>query len=175
MPVGFNKKTGREITSCVVLSMSEVELLKKEQERLGAPVNGTERRILMHLFTALDRHGRLVVHGEEPAAAVGKIVVPWGAVRDVWLETMPEEDDRKKATARIGKEFSRAKDYLLKNGIIGLDSPHIWWAGRPVRGFARTFPKKATDYEERRLPRDDDGHVETLDPGYAGSDEEVPL
>ncbi len=84
-------------------------MLKKEQERLGAPVNGTERRILMHLFTALDRHGWLVVHGEEPAAAVGKIVVPWDAIRDVWPETMPEEDDRKKATARIGKEFSPAR------------------------------------------------------------------
>ncbi len=131
--------------------MSEVELLKKEQERLGAPVNGTERRILMHLFTALDRHGWLVVHGEEPAAAVGKIVVPWDAIRDVWPETMPEEDDRKKATARIGKESSRARITCSRTASSASTARTSGGPAASAR-FRPHLPKKATDYEERRRP-----------------------
>jgi hypothetical protein len=55
---------------------------------------------------------------------------------------MIEEPDKVKATERIRKEFTRAKDSLLKYGIIGVDTTHMWWTGKPVRGFPRTFPRK---------------------------------
>ena len=139
--VGYNKRTQRDITSCVVLSVTEKDRLKKEQERQGFSVNPTERRILMNLFTAIDRHGRFVSNEKDgPRAAVGKTVVSWDAYRDVALERMPEVEDRTKARDQVRKEFTRAKDALVKYGIMGLQHPNMWWAGKPVRGFSRTFP-----------------------------------
>lgn len=139
--VGYNQRTQRDITSCVVLSVGEKERLKKEQERQGFSVNPTERRILMNLFTALDRHGRFVATEKDgPRAAVGKTVVSWEAYRDVALERMPEIEDRTKARDQVRKEFARGKDALVKFGIIGLQHPDMWWNGKPVRGFPRTFP-----------------------------------
>lgn len=140
--LGHNPKTQRDITSCVVLTVSEKERLKKEQERQGFTVNPTERRILMNLFDAIDRHGKFVADEKDgPKAATGKVVVDWNSFRDVALEKMPEVEDKKKASDQIRKEFSRSKDFLIKAGIIGVASPLMWWAGKPVRGFSRTFPR----------------------------------
>ena len=160
VPVGINKTTQREITSCVVLSISEAELLKKEQERLGASVNGTERRILMHLFTAIDRHGRLVVHGDEPATAVGKIVVEWRALKDVWLETMPEVDDRKKAVG------PHQQGVLAGQGLPPQAQHHwarqpLYLVGRPAGARLRAnlpqerpgLPGQAPAHQRRRSDR----------------------
>lgn len=139
--VGFSERTKRDVTSCVVLSVGEKERLKKEQERQGFSVNPTERRILMNLFTAVDRHGRFV-SGEKdgPKAALGRTIVSWDAYRDVALERMPEVEDRTKARDQIRQEFKRAKDALLRYGIIGVAHPYMWWNGKAVRGFPRTFP-----------------------------------
>jgi hypothetical protein len=134
--------TEKEITSCAVVTVTEKERLKKEQERQGFPVNPTERRIMMNLFEAIDRHGRFVATEKDgPKAAIGKTVVNWDAYRDVALERMPEVTDRKKAADTIRKEFARAKDTLIKWGVIGVQNPYLWWAGRPVKNFARTFPR----------------------------------
>lgn len=139
--LGFNERTQRDITSCVVVSVGEKERLKKEQERLGFSVNPTERRILMNMFDAIDRHGKFIADGKDgPKPAIGKTVVHYDYYRDVALEKMPEIENRTKAADQVRKEFSRAKDFLIKSGIIGVQSPYMWWAGKPVRGFSRTFP-----------------------------------
>lgn len=143
--IGYNERTQRDITSCVVLSVGEKERLKKEQDRQGFTVGPTERRILMNLFEAVDRHGRFVATEKDgPRAAIGRTIVDWDAYRDVALERMPEITDRKKAADNIRKEFARFKDGLIKYGIIGVSSPHMWWAGKPVRNFPRTFPDGKT-------------------------------
>lgn len=139
--VGFSERTQRDVTSCVVLSVSEKDRLKKEQERQGFTVNPTERRILMNMFDAIDRHGKFIADEKDgPRAAIGRTVVHYDFYRDVALEKMPEIEDRKKAADQVRKEFARAKDFLIKAGIIGVSSPYMWWNGKPVRGFSRTFP-----------------------------------
>lgn len=140
--LGFDERTQRDITSCVVLTVGEKERLKREEEKQGFSVNPTERRIMMNLFEAIDRHGRFIAdESSGPRAAIGKTVVQWDHYRDVALERMPEIDDRKKAAEQIRKEFARTKDTLIKFGVIGVASPLMWWNGKPVRGFPRTFPK----------------------------------
>lgn len=135
---------GEVVTSCAVMSVSEKQRLKKEQERQGIWVSPTERKILMNIFAAVDRHGIFVVDEKEyPKAAMGKTIVRYETYRDISLERMPEEADRKKATDQIYKEFQRAKNDMIRKGIIGLTSPYMWWDGKPVRGFARTFPRKS--------------------------------
>jgi hypothetical protein len=61
---------------------------------------------------------------------------------------MPEIEDRKKAGDMVRNEFKRAKDGLIKYGIIGVESPYMWWTRKPVRGFSR---KK----NESMAPQDD--------------------
>lgn len=142
--------TEKEITSCAVVTVTEKERLKKEQERQGVTVNPTERRIMLNLFDAIDRHGRLVATEKDgPRAALGKVVVHWDHFRDLILERMPEVQDRKKAADQIRKEFARSKDFLIKVGVIAVETPYLWWAGKPVRGFSRTFPRGQMADESR--------------------------
>ena len=148
VPVGMNPKTQKEITSCVVVSVSEKEQLKKESDRQGFAPSPTERRLLMNLFTAIDRHGKFVAtKADGPEAAIGHTVVEWTAYREVALERMVGVEDRKKATDLVRNDFKRAQDFLIKAGVIGVQAPYMWWLGRPIRGFARTQKGSAADTE----------------------------
>ncbi|RWM29435.1 AAA family ATPase [Mesorhizobium sp.] len=134
--------TTKEFTSCAIVTVSEKERLKKEQERQGFSVSPTERRILMNFFETLDRHGKFIANDKEgPKAAVGKVVVDYRDYVTVALEKMLEVEDKTKAREQIRKEFTRAKDGLIKYGVLKMVNPYLWWDGKAVRGFARTFPK----------------------------------
>ncbi|RWC91676.1 MAG: AAA family ATPase [Mesorhizobium sp.] len=134
--------TTKEFTSCAIVTVTEKERLKKEQERQGFTVNATERRMLMNLFDTVDRHGRFIANDKEgPKAAIGKVVVDWKDYLAVAREKILDVDDQSQATGRITKEFKRYSDGLIKYGIIGVSKPYMWWAGKPIRGFSRTFPK----------------------------------
>lgn len=96
---------------------------------------------MMNLFDTVDRYGKFVASEKDgPRAALGKVVVEWDWFRDVSLEKIPEIADHEKAVEQIRKEFARAKDVLIKWGVIGVSKPYLWWSGKPVRGFPRTFP-----------------------------------
>ncbi len=154
VPVGHNQKTQRDITSCVVLSVGEKERLKKEQDKQGFYVNPTERRILMNYFDTVDRHGKFIANDKDgPAAAIGRVVVDYRDYVTVALEKMVEIEDKTKARDQIKKEFTRAKDSLIKYGILRLVSPYLWWDGKPIRGFTRTFPKSQNQDEIGTNPR----------------------
>ena len=82
--------------------------------------------------------------------------------RDVWLETMPEEDDRKKADGQDQQGVFPGQGLPAQERHHRPRQPAT--SGGPAGQCAvsrRTFPKKATDYEDRRLPRDDDGQIES--------------
>jgi AAA domain len=140
--VGYSQERSKSITSCVVLPLGDRELLKSEQAALGFSPNQTERRILSIMFAATERYGKLVVTPiDGPKAAIGKTVIKWDMYRDVALETMPEVENREQALDQLNKEFKRAKTFLINAGVIGVENTFIWWAGKPVRGFWKTFPK----------------------------------
>ena len=174
--LGTNERTGRDITSCVVLTVDEKERLKREEAAQGYSVNPTERRILMNLFDATDRYGKFVADTKngEPRDALGKTVVKWDYFRDVSLSKMAgvSEDDRKKAVEQIRKEFERFSTFLIKHGVIGVDRPYMWWTGKPIRGFPRTMPNYRGGAPE--LPLDNNpsspGMAEVID-----GDGEIPL
>ncbi|QPC87099.1 AAA family ATPase [Mesorhizobium sp. NBSH29] len=141
--VRVNEVTGSDVTSCVVLSVSEKERLKAEQARIGYGPSQTERRILLNYFDTVDRHGRLVTSEKEgPRAALGKVVVNYLDYQAVALEKLIEVEDKAKAVDQIRKEFSRAKDGLARYGILEMHKPFVWWTGKPIRGFPRTFKKR---------------------------------
>lgn len=162
--LGHNARTGREISSCVVLSVDETEKLKKQEEAKGFQLRPTEQKIMNNLFAACDRYGRFIKgDGDGPVAAKGKIAVEWKHYREIVLERMPEEEDRKRAMETLKKEFQRNRDAMIKFGIIGMESPWLWWTGKPLRGFARTLPKVGG--LEATAPSESPGMQDLLDEG----------
>jgi hypothetical protein len=119
---------------------------------------------MSNLFAAIDRFGRFIKgDGDGPAAAKGKIAVEWKHYREIVLERMPEEDDRKKAMENLKKEFQRNRDAMIKFGVIGVDTPWLWWTGKPLRGFARTFPKFGGNVPDRTPVEESPGMQDLLD------------
>lgn len=144
--IGYDATVERDITSCVVLSVNEKERLKKRQEAEGFSVNPSERRFLINFFEAMDKYGKLVAERHEgPQAAFGKTIVSYTDYADLVVSKMVEEPDKKKARDRVRKSVAAARDGLQKYGIMGYETPWMWWTGKPIRGFARTFPKKEAD------------------------------
>lgn len=142
--VGYNAKTSRDVTSCVVLSVQEKERLKREQERFGFSPKPTERKILMNFFRAIDQYGSLVASEEDgPKAAIGQVVVDYKLYSRVCVDSMVEIEDKVKAADQVKKEFTRNSTWLVKAGVLGVSRPYMWWTGKPVRGFPRTFPKNS--------------------------------
>ncbi|QIO64807.1 AAA family ATPase [Rhizobium leguminosarum] len=144
--VGYDDTNERDITSCVVLSVTEKERMKKEQERFGVAVNPTERRFLVEFFEAADKFGTFVVDEPHlPRAARGKTVVSWDHYIELAISKMLHEEDTRKAKDRIRKSFNRMTDGLIKIGALKVERPFMWWTGKPIRGFPRTFPRTAVD------------------------------
>ncbi len=144
--IGYDAVAERDVTSCVVLSVNEKERLKKLQQAEGFSVNPSERRFLINFFEAVDKHGKLVADRlDGPPAALGKTIVSYTDFADLVVSKMVEEPDKKKARDRVRKSVAAARDGLQKYGIMGYDTPYMWWTGKPIRGFARTFPRKEAD------------------------------
>lgn len=142
--VGLNQKTGRDLTSCVVLTVNEKEKLKKEAEQFGFSVRPSEEKILIPLFKAIDKYGRFVTGDDpkDPVEAHGKHVVDFEYYLDVAVEMDPGDDDKEKARDRLRKFFSYNNRFLMKAGVIGFERPFVWWTGKPIRGFPHTFPEE---------------------------------
>lgn len=167
VPVRVNEATGADVTSCVVLSVTEKERLKAAQERAGYSPSVTERRILANYFTAIDRHGKFVAQESDgPRAAIGRNVVNWKDYLAVALEKMIEAEDKKKAADAIRKEFARARDGLARYGIFQMESPYMWWTGKPIRGFPRTFPKKDVTQADLSLSDGVQDYIDSMTGDY---------
>lgn len=148
--VAWDAERERDITSCVVLSVSEKEKLKKEQERQGISVNPTQARFLSEFFEASDKYGIYVFDEPNmPRAARGKTVVAWDHYLEVAVSRMVNEEDVRKAKERLRKAFNRMTDGLIKAGVLRVDRPYMWWTGKPIRGFRRTFPKVDVDNQRQ--------------------------
>jgi hypothetical protein len=160
--VAWDEERERDVTSCVVLSVTEKDQLKREQERQGISVNPTERRFLVEFFEAMDKYGIYVFDEPNlPRAARGKSVVSWDHYLEVATSKMLNEDDPKKAKDRLRKAFNRMTDGLIKVGALRVERPYMWWTGRPIRGFARTFPKQDVDSQRQaEIQYSDDPQVD---------------
>ena len=166
---GYDARKERDKTSCVVLSVTEKEKLKKEQERQGMPVNPTEREILTYLFEALDVYGDLGTYDFGPTAARGKRVVHFSRVTDIAVAKAVHEEDQAKARHAFAQRFKRAMPGMIQKRIIGVERPHIWWTGKAIRGFPQTYNRKDDEYQRGPMsappaasPEDSPGLEEVL-------------
>ena len=79
IPVAYDEATGKDITSCVVMGVSEKEAFARERERQGHNVRPSEAKILINFFEAKKKYGIMVPYDDPnyPSAAWGKTVVRW--------------------------------------------------------------------------------------------------
>lgn len=149
--VGYNERAGRDITSCVVLTVSEKDQLKAEKEKFGFEVRPSEEALLIPLFKAISKYGKFVASEEDgPAEAIGKHVVDFSYFLDVAVEMDASSDDKTTAREKIRKAFDRNTKFLVKAGVIVFKrisdkSAVVWWTGKPIRNFPNTFPDHMRD------------------------------
>lgn len=127
-------------TSCVCLPVGEKEAARKAEAAAGFKlIKKEEERIFAALMKSLDRYGT-IASGEQEAAGApsGARVVHYENWRDVYAEMNPDENGEKPSTKTIGQRFRNNSDGLQRFGVIGLSSPWMWWAGKPVRGYPET-------------------------------------
>jgi len=184
--IGANAKTGRDQTSCVVVTVDEKEKLKKEGEQFGFSVRPSEEALLIPLFKAIKKYGKFVATDKDgPAEAIGKHVVDFSYYLDVAVTMDASEQDVTAAKAKIRKNFERNTGFLVKAGIvvfkrISEKSALVWWTGKPIRGFPETFPPEMRNRTNSPQTSDISGtnSPPPLSPGMAeiiDSDQEILL
>ncbi|WP_127524599.1 AAA family ATPase [Mesorhizobium sp. Z1-4] len=183
--IGINPKTGRDLTSCVVMTVSEREKLKQEAAQYGFSVKPSEEAHLIPLFKAIDKYGKLVTDASDgPSDALGKQGVDFGYFLDVAVEMDATADDKSTARERIRKSFERTMRFLIKNGVIGFKrtgdrTAFVWWTGRPIRGFPQTFPDNTPERTNsgHSLDKHTTNPAAPLSPGERElfDDPEIPL
>lgn len=140
----YRKRDGKPETSCVCLPVGEKEAMKKEEQAQGFNLTKVEeRRIFGALLKALDLYGQPAAGDliSEGGAKVGTRTVALEAWRDVYAEMNPDDDGQKPSAASIGQRLRNNREPLQRFGVIGIWKGHIWWTGKPVRGFAKTQSK----------------------------------
>jgi hypothetical protein len=145
-------RDGKIETSCVCLEVGEKEAARKAERASGfSLIKKEERSIFGALMKALDEFGHIATTEEEATGIPpGTKIVDYKNWRDVYAASNPDENGDPPSTKTIGQRFRQHNEALTRFGIIGLKTPWMWWAGKPVRGFDQTqgwANKKPIDYQ----------------------------
>lgn len=135
--VGHRREDGKEISSCVCLPVGK---------KVEAPATKTVEPVALRaaeavFFKALRR--AIGEHGVAPPASCRvrkgvQLVVDYTHVKAAYAALVPpEDDDPAKYRERIKKALQRGRENLTKAGIVDVDSPFIWYTGKPVKGWAQ--------------------------------------
>ena len=137
--IGNRQIDGRPVTSCVTLEVGEKDAARKAEMQKGFSLTKQEELVFRALVNALAERGQAPPLGFNIPAATS--VVEYKTWREFYAKSAPiDDDDDRKRKETVKKAMTRAGTTLLKFGIIGRDTPWIWWTGKPVRGFGRKPP-----------------------------------
>jgi hypothetical protein len=130
----------REESSCVCVEIGNTEAAQAEAEAEGFILRKAEEgRIFTALLKALDLYG--VMPDEEMIAKglpADRRVVNIHQWREVYAEQNPEDDGTRPAPKAIGQRLRNSKEWLIKGKVMAIWAEHIWWTGKPVRGYRET-------------------------------------
>lgn len=165
--IGTDPGSGDEISSCVVMTVSEKEKFTKEKEAEGFSPTAKERAFLLDFFEARRRHGNVVDESDPrfPHEASGKQIVDWNDFVAVVQEKQLGHDDdseqgKKRSRDVIRKQFEAVRSALDKGKVMGFKKPYMWWTGKPIKGFYNTFPRKAKDTVDQSQTGMFDGYAD---------------
>lgn len=148
---------GKEITSCVVLPVGEKDTLKGPDAGKSFKPNAGEKAFLLALFKALEEHGVMPAAGTPGIPNNVAKVVDWKDFRDTYAAmAIKDDEDERKAKARVRKAIERAGEYLRNANVIAKHETSIWWTGRVVHGIPQTYPEKRPQRTSSQGREDDD-------------------
>lgn len=144
--LGYDERTARDITSCVVLDVGEKNAKSKEPKNLYHPSDG-EAVYLKALFAVLKKKGLPPPADLDVPLRTNKVAL-LADVRDEFdSKFFVDEAEDSKADQRRRAARSRAGKALIKFGVIGTEKTFIWHTGRPIKGrdFKHTLPEVESD------------------------------
>ena len=157
-------ETGRQVTSCVCMAVSERDKVRREEELKGSRLRVPQEVFMKAFFDAERRYGSIVpVEMSLPAKV--RLIVLWEDVKRCYAEMAPSDALTKDVQTTEEQERAAAKHYeTLKSrtrrfreemtalSILGFgnheDKPVCWWTGKPLRAFPHTQPPPERDYDD---------------------------
>lgn len=157
-------ETGRQVTSCVCLAVSERDRVRREEELKGQRLRVPQELFMRAFFSAEKRYGSLVPPALNLPAKI-RLVVLWEDCKRVYAEMSPsdaltkdqlttEEAERAadKHYETLKSRTRRFREEMIAAGILGFGEwegkPVCWWTGKPLRAFPETQPKPEKEHSD---------------------------
>lgn len=140
--VGYRKRDGQPMTSCVCVEVGEKDAAARAALRKGFQLADQEQTFFRALLDSLTKHGIAPPDYIDAPLGVG-CVVEWEHFRDAFAALLwrEEGDDEDRHRERVKRAITRAGKSLVKFGIIGRyqqGAGYVWWTNKPVAGFRKT-------------------------------------
>lgn len=155
-------ETGRDVTSCVCISINEREAVRKEEETKGMRISVQAEGFMRSFFAAETRYG-MPVPPNYPMMDKGvRALVPWIDMKKLFEEStpddslVPDKETSEEAAERVRKykdamkkRIQKMREDLVGAGVLNMGSYDfnngkaavIWHTGKPLRAFPSTWPK----------------------------------
>ena len=162
-------ETGRQVTSCVLLAVSERDKVRREEELKGPRLKVPQELFMRAFFAAEKRYGSLVPPALNLPSKI-RLIVLWEDVKRVYAEMSPSDaltkdqmttEEAEKAADRhyetLKSRTRRFREEMQTAGILAWgqweEKPVCWWTGKPLRAFPETQPKpERTDDPSTAIP-----------------------
>lgn len=161
--LGSHPKTGKEITSCVVVEPEDKEIEESNtpivEAKNSAKASAGEKLYLQAFNRAIRKHGVSTADKPEIDATIA-YCVEQDHVREFFDKAFfTGEKEKSKAQAARRQAAKRAVTGLLNAGILKFSDDFLWWTGRPVKGVRWTQVQAQLSHASREdapLPSDID-------------------
>ena len=154
-------ETGRQVTSCICMAVSERDRVRREEELKGQRLKVPQELFMKAFFDAEKRYGSLVPAVLNLPSKI-RLIVLWEDVKRVYAEMSPsdamtkdqlttEEAERAadKHYETLKSRTRRFREEMTAFGVLGFgqheDKPVCWWTGKPLRAFPHTQPPPEKD------------------------------
>jgi hypothetical protein len=155
VPLGFDD-TGREVTSCVCVAVSERDKVRREEELKGLRVSVAIEVFLKAFFETEKRYG-MVVPPEMNLPPNVRNIVQWEDAKRVSGDLAPSDaltreerttEETEQAATRhyemLKSRLRRFREQTIALNILRFgtyeDKSVCWYAGKPLRAFPHTQP-----------------------------------
>ena len=157
-------ETGRQVTSCVCMAVSERDRVRREEELKGSRLKVPQELFMKAFFACERRYGSLVPPQLNLPAKV-RLIVLWEDVKRVYAEMSPSDaltkdqlttEEAERLADRhyetLKSRTRRFREEMIAINVLGFgnheDKPVCWWTGKPLRAFPETQPKPEPDRDD---------------------------
>lgn len=146
---------GKLETSCVCLELGEKEIVRKAEAAKGFRLRPQEEVIFRALWEARRKGGAIATDEQEKTFNVkpGTILVHYNDWREAFAAAAaPGENGERPTPDATRQHFKRHHAGMVKFDVIGLNTPFMWWTGKPVRDFPETHRTDSEQTDGGQMP-----------------------